>query len=246
MAKTYVCSDVHSHLNVFEQALDYIGADAKLYIIGDVIDKGPDGIKVLQKVMKDPRCELLMGNHDMMFLQYLYCKKEFHPDTYEFREIEYNWVMNNGGRATLRDYKKLSENEKMEIYKYLENLPLLKMITINNRDFILVHASCQNIELENLKEINTQDLISKNGGYDWTNNLIWGREETHIPGKITITGHTYVQYLGHNDIIVSDDGLWYDIDCGLARRSTKSRLALLCLDDLECHYFNPPEYAEVQ
>ena len=45
MKKTYACSDVHSHLDVFEQAMNDLDPDDEMYIIGDVVDKAWGAVK---------------------------------------------------------------------------------------------------------------------------------------------------------------------------------------------------------
>ena len=51
---TYVMSDIHGQYKSFVKMLNLIrfGEDDKLYVIGDVIDRGPDGIKIIQHLMK--------------------------------------------------------------------------------------------------------------------------------------------------------------------------------------------------
>lgn len=51
---TYVISDIHGQYNMFIELLDKI--DLKdtdtLYILGDVLDRGPHPIKTIRKLMK--------------------------------------------------------------------------------------------------------------------------------------------------------------------------------------------------
>ena len=48
----YVVSDLHGQYDLFVRGLERIGFSGadKLYVIGDAIDRGPDGIKILQKI----------------------------------------------------------------------------------------------------------------------------------------------------------------------------------------------------
>lgn len=47
---TYVLSDIHGHQDAFDSILSQISMtdEDQLYIIGDVIDRGPDSIELLQ------------------------------------------------------------------------------------------------------------------------------------------------------------------------------------------------------
>ena len=42
-----------------------------LYILGDVIDRGPDGVELLLQIMASPNMTMLLGNHEQMCLSTL-------------------------------------------------------------------------------------------------------------------------------------------------------------------------------
>jgi fructose-1,6-bisphosphatase len=70
----YVMSDLHGCYDKFIKMLSYIKFDSKqdvIYILGDVLDRGPDGIKILQYCMEKPNIFLIMGNHEEMLLDYI-------------------------------------------------------------------------------------------------------------------------------------------------------------------------------
>ena len=50
---TYVISDLHGQYKMFLKLLEKVAfSDAdELYMLGDAVDRGPDGIKILQHVM---------------------------------------------------------------------------------------------------------------------------------------------------------------------------------------------------
>ena len=62
---TYVCSDLHGEYPAYQAIIGQLKEKDKLYILGDVIDRGPDGIKILQDIMKRKekgQVEFLIGN----------------------------------------------------------------------------------------------------------------------------------------------------------------------------------------
>jgi hypothetical protein len=65
---TYAISDIHGMFEKYESMLKLIGFSEmdELYIIGDVIDRGIDGVKILQDIMKRPNVHVIMGNHELM------------------------------------------------------------------------------------------------------------------------------------------------------------------------------------
>ncbi len=52
----YVMSDIHGEADRFHAMLEKIhfSDDDTLYILGDVIDRGPDGISLLREIMASP------------------------------------------------------------------------------------------------------------------------------------------------------------------------------------------------
>ncbi len=70
----YVTSDIHGNSKRFDSILEQINLQPEdtLYILGDVVDRYPDGIAILQRIMKMPNVQMLLGNHEytlhVMFL----------------------------------------------------------------------------------------------------------------------------------------------------------------------------------
>ena len=69
----YVMGDIHGEADRFHAMLKKIqfSADDILILLGDVIDRGPDGIALLLEIMEMPNVIMLLGNHEYMMLQYL-------------------------------------------------------------------------------------------------------------------------------------------------------------------------------
>jgi serine/threonine protein phosphatase 1 len=67
---TYVVSDLRGQYHIFMNLLEkaaFSDSD-KLYMLGDEIDRGSDGIMILQHVMKSSNMHFLLGNHEFMML----------------------------------------------------------------------------------------------------------------------------------------------------------------------------------
>lgn len=82
MHTIYAMSDIHGMSMAFQRRLDGLDMDefrhgsARLILLGDYINRGPDSLAVLEKVyelQKDlgDNMTVLMGNHDKWFLDYL-------------------------------------------------------------------------------------------------------------------------------------------------------------------------------
>ena len=242
MGKIYVCSDIHAHQDALEEALSLLNPDDMLYMIGDAVDKGPDGLKPLLTIMKDPRCEMLAGNHDMMFLHQCLClRHKSEIPAMMIEDIFSRWQILNYGYLTWHAFENRSTDEQDCIIDYLENRPLMKILEVENRKFILVHAAIPHeYDVSDLHDL-TLDAIRDETYpflYNWKSDFVWGRYVTKVDGYTTIVGHTAAQSYGVDHVRIIDD-VWYDIDCGLAYNEESSRLALLCLNDMTITYLKP-------
>lgn len=129
----YVMSDIHGEADRFYAMLKKISFSPEdtLYIIGDVIDRGPDGIKLLRKIMEMPNAVMLLGNHEYMMLQYM------DPDATAADIRRWN---RNGNAPTLAAYRRLEERDQQDILRFLCARPTHLKVEVNGRKFYLVHG----------------------------------------------------------------------------------------------------------
>ncbi|MBR3183982.1 MAG: metallophosphoesterase, partial [Firmicutes bacterium] len=120
---TYVCSDIHGQYDLYKSMLDEINftAEDHLYILGDMIDRGQDGIRILQDVVSRPNVTCLLGNHEYMMWNYI--------SRYIFKDL--NWLNpSNGGMQTLSEYRRLIPADRAAVKKYLADLFLQIELTV--------------------------------------------------------------------------------------------------------------------
>ena len=65
MGKKYVISDLHGQFVLLQLLLEKIefSADDELYILGDIMDRGPNSIDIYYFVKSMPNIYMLKGNH---------------------------------------------------------------------------------------------------------------------------------------------------------------------------------------
>ena len=114
----YVLSDVHGNKRRFQSILDQIRLhpEDKLYILGDVVDRHPHGIEIIQWVMNQPNVFMLLGNHEFMMVNALYpgVLPWNRTECYEELGLWYR----NGGYVTHDAFKKLTQQERDEIFRF--------------------------------------------------------------------------------------------------------------------------------
>lgn len=114
----YASSDWHGCAEPAIKLLNYLKPDDTLYFLGDAIDRGDQGVELLEILLKDPRVKMINGNHEMMMINAL---KEYLKELYEEDALDtlYDdiWFY-NGGSHTWENG--LRQKNRVEI-KYLIN-----------------------------------------------------------------------------------------------------------------------------
>ena len=227
----YVLADIHGNERRFRSILEQIRLQPEdtLYILGDVVDRYPDGIRLLRKIMAMPNAKMILGNHEYMMLRAL-----GHPydDFYDDGRALGHWHR-NGGDLTHNYWKRIRKSLRREILDFLLALPVSLDVTVNGKRYKLAHAAPP--------EAYDGDPKYRNPVYF----AVWKRfgDEVHFSGDYTlIFGHTPTEYL-HEKIPME---VWYGtgkigIDCGCCYREEgeekgKGRLACLRLDDGKVFY----------
>ena len=241
----YVMSDIHGQRRRFDSIMKKIDLKPEdtLYVLGDVIDRNPDGIKILRQLMAMPNARMLLGNHELMMLKALYYpipEKARAPEWYRGR-MKSIWYK-NGGDITWDYLKHLKKTVRQEIFEYLDKLPVNIELELNGRQFILTHAA-------------PTDLYER---YDYKYDsarefAVWMRFENYpvVEGRTVVFGHTPTFNLNFDSpMTVWDVGYWIGIDCGCMFpergdpwSGAAGRLACLRLDDMKVFYSDEP-YAE--
>lgn len=244
MTKTYCISDIHAHIDNLKRFVETLEKDDRVFVLGDVVDKGDKAIESLELIMNDNRFTMLLGNHEYMMFNVL----STIPNTYEYNDAYNLWVNYNEGKRTLKQYNKLPKYKQLEIFNYIKDLPLnIPNLKVGTNIFYLVHSSpCSNIKL-NMADVNYNNSVIE--AYVW--DRITPKDKVEANNQIIIAGHTPVQcYLGLDideiepisfnlqDTSTSNKTTCYiDIDGGLAASLDNSRLIALCLDDLSYNLY---------
>ena len=206
---TYVMSDIHGCSAQYHRMLKKIGfSDSdQLYIIGDVVDRGRDGIELLMEIKQQKNIVMMMGNHEMMMLNAI---------TNDERDI---W-RHNGCEPTLAGLAKLSEAEQTELIRWLVLRPVCLNVTVGEKEFLLVHACPPDI-CGMVDEYMVWDRVDVNA-IDCTNRTV-------------IIGHTPTMFYTDGvctGILHGENGA-LNIDCGCVYGG---QLACVRLDDLKEYY----------
>ena len=229
---TYVTSDLHGFS--LERFLTFLsdvgfGEDDYLFILGDVIDRGEDGVKILKWLLVQPNVELILGNHEAMLLACDFLFQEVDDDTLSHLNASqihsYRVWKSNGAEPTLRALRECSPEERADILDYLRNCPLYDTVSLDSGEFLLVHGGLDGFDEERAMD-----------EYD-PHTLLWSRptpDDVYSNRFLTIVGHTPTHFFGEE---YRGKALrtktFINIDTGCSSGGTPM---LLCLDTMQEFY----------
>ena len=227
-------SDIHGQYDMFLEILKKIEIkdEDTLYVLGDVLDRGPNPIKVLLKLMEMPNAICLVGNHEYMAIECLtFLLKEVTDRALE--ELDFKTLENlvtwqyNGAKSTIDEFRALSVEMQEEVIEFIKDFSIYEELEINGQKYLLVHAGLGNFEPDkDIEDYSLHDLVWKRAEYD----------RKYYEDKIVITGHTPTQMIENNP----NPGFVYKknnhlgIDCGAYL--PEGRLAAVCLETGEEFY----------
>lgn len=168
---TYCVSDIHGEYDLLRRLLELIkfGDSDTLIVAGDMIDKGPDSVKVIQMLREMANTECVIGNHEYQFMKY-------YGSLMKSATGDHDTVL-----TKLRNYFPGEKGLGWEDMDWLEELPHY----LEYDDFAVIHSGWprgSNHEFVSLKDASIESCV-----YDRT----FKEPSVIFPGdKCVIFGHT--------------------------------------------------------
>ena len=228
----YVIGDIHGCKDKYDAMLEKLGAgehDA-IFVLGDVLDVGDDGIEILMDMMYRANIYPILGEREY------YAKKLFpllaeagsiekakETADEESKEMLERWLTLKSEK-TIEDFLKLSEEEKEALLDFLDEFATFEEIDCKGKKFVLCHAGINNHEDRDLYEHETEDFVFAETDYS----------KIYFPNAYLVTGHTPTVAIGKEfagKVYAKKRHL--ALDCGAA---FGGRLAAVCLDTLKVYY----------
>lgn len=230
---TYVMSDIHGQYEKYRTMLEKItfSDNDTLYVLGDIVDRGEEPMRILSDMSMRANVIPIMGNHEHM-AQYVLraVNVEITNET-----IETNWTLDivrairewyeNGGYLTSRDFSRLPLDEREDILDYLSEFSFYEEITVGKNTFVLVHGGLPDFSPEkDLDDYHPIQTLYTRTDY----------AKRYFPDKYLITGHTPTFSIdpAYDGKIYKKNG-HIAIDCGVCHGK---KLGCIRLDDLAEFY----------
>ena len=224
----YIMSDLHGCFDKYLMMLDQIGLKAEdtLYVLGDVVDRGPDGIKILLYMYERENVIFLRGNHDQSAMKVLRCMFDssayFNDD--ELVPMLQLWV-SDGGNTTLEQFMGISSYDKKRVLTYLWQSKTFVEIEVNGAKYLLAHTVPEKEIMLEKGKLTLDDYIFGEPDY----------ELTYFDDKIIVTGHTPTGLIDKSyegKIYIKNNHI--AVDCGAVFED--GRLGCICLDTMKEYY----------
>ena len=162
-----IIGDVHGHYDPLMALLDAVSpqGEDRVYFLGDLIDRGPKSVEVVNFVMRS-NFQCLRGNHEEMLLDVV-------GDGQVSVELYQGWLY-SGGHATVASYNNKIPQEHID---WMKSLPTY----LDLGDIWLVHAGV-NPKLPLEQQTSEQ--------FCWIRDEFHCISEPYFKDKLIITGHT--------------------------------------------------------
>lgn len=230
---TFVIGDIHGQKEKYLEMLEKLNpsdTDA-VFVLGDVIGIGDDGIEILKDMMYRANIFPVLGEQE-------YMAREIFPLISEAKSTEEAKTFLSGEKAelfekwltmksekTVSDFLSLDEENKESIIDYLTEFAPYEEVEAGGKTFILAHAGIDGFEEgKSLDEYDEKAFVFAETDY----------QKPYFSESYLVTGHTPTalidrQYTGK----VYAKKRHLAIDCGAAYGG---RLAAVCLDKLKVYY----------
>ncbi|MCM1299608.1 MAG: metallophosphoesterase [Firmicutes bacterium] len=233
---TYCISDIHGDYERYRAILQKINLRDRdtLYVIGDVIDRGKDSLKILKDMMMRVNVIPIIGNHEYMainclkFLMKDITKEEIAKLDKDIVEGLLEW-QNVGGQTTIDEFHRLSAEDKEDIIDYLSEFTLYEEAEAGGKSFVLVHAGLEGFDPDkSLDDYKLHEMIFNTPDYS----------RVYFKDKYLVTGHLPTAFIEENPepnkIFKANNHIAIDCGCGMGMED--GRLGAICLDDFKEYY----------
>lgn len=230
---TYVIGDIHGNKEKYDAMLQKLSpkdTDA-VFVLGDVIDIGDDGIAILQDMMYRANVYPVLGEHEYMAKKLLpiiaekgSAEKALEALEGEEKELLEKWI-DSKSEKTIADFLSLDDEGREAILDYLTEFAPYEELEEGGKTFVLAHAGINGFEEDKpLEDYEEEDFVFAKTDYG----------KIYYADKYLVTAHMPTVAIGKEFAgKVYSKKRHIALDCGAAYGG---RLAAVCLNPLKVFY----------
>lgn len=225
----YVASDIHGCFDKYRALLNRLKLkdDDMLYILGDLVDRGDGGIRIILDLISEKNIVCLRGNHDHEAYLLLKSFAARHGEhTVDSLTEAFQLWLSDGGETTFRSFLEIDDVQKKKVLTFLGSLSFRRELEINGKKYHLSHTVPEKEKMLRSDRCRITDFIIGEPDY----------EKVYFKDTVLVTGHTPTGFIdpdykgriwkGNNHIAT---------DCGSVFGNP---LGCICLDTMEEIYVN--------
>lgn len=228
----YVMGDIHGCKDKYDAMLEQLKPQEldAVFVLGDVIDEGDDGIAILNDMMYRANIYPVLGEREYYAKKFLPliaekgdAEKALASLEGEDREQLAKWLSLKSGK-TIADFLALSAEGKEDLLDYLEEFATMEEIECKGKKFVLTHAGIRNHEDRDLYEHEVEDFVFAETDYG----------KVYFKDAFLVTGHTPTVAIDKKLFgkpYAKNKHLAIDGGCGFG-----GKLIAICLDTLKVYY----------
>lgn len=227
--KTLIIGDIHGCLTTLQALIAKAGPVDQIVSVGDLIDRGPDSLGVIQYCI-DNNIQVCLGNHELMMLDAMDDWLGLDHPYKRMGLLSSDWFANggsgvfdqltdstlkftdwwlNGGEKT---FKSMSTEALRVVVDYFKSLPIYIKLDheVNGLPVVVSHTCLNNYSYEVLNA--TQDDLRRHA-----TSFVWSRSQANDTSGafFNIYGHTPTDYIGikNSKPLVTKFGVNLDTGC---------------------------------
>ncbi len=260
---TYVISDIHGHYHEFLEMLKVLNfSDADfMYVLGDVIDRGPEGLDIINDIRSRKNMQMFLGNHELMMINAIKYVEETGDCRVTIENMDDHltplqlWThAANGGEGTFEEMMALSPKGREDMVGFLKSLPLIKRFKLGGVSYHLSHSYSlprrfgntvyqDHVSKKEMERIVWDSLLDREGNpYETPEEYpFYYKRDTYVVGHIFTQRLSHLDESGKAKIFKCNKYRGYriiDLDCGMALNCRSSRLGCMCLETGEEFYIS--------
>ena len=116
----FTVSDIHGCYEIWKQIEDYLLPTDELYVIGDVIDRDPNGFLIYEEMVTHDNIHIIKGNHEEMALAAL---EQLAIGNYRHKDVDFWFDPQNGGKESWETIKDLPKEYLYAFIDFFKGLP---------------------------------------------------------------------------------------------------------------------------
>jgi len=227
-----IIGDVHGCYKTLKSLLENrlsFGTTDEIYIVGDLIDRGPGSKQVIDYILNlreaGYRVNTVRGNHEEMFLE-------------TFRDQTENnymlWLM-NGAETTFRSYG--IESYKFERVAAINHIPENHISYLRSLPYYLELEDCFIVHAG--LDFQNKDTFHDFSTMVWSRGISYTKEE--LQGKLIVHGHTPIPAAAVEEYFIQSDRCEVNVDTGCVYSELHPGMGYLTAFDLDTFQFYSEE-----